>query len=149
MKKHLAKKMLLILVVCLVAFTLSGCNTTETSKVEPTQAEATQVQETEKAIEKTVEPSKTEEVKAEETEEPSVEMTFTLEELNKFDGQNGNSAYIAIDGVVYDVTKVSQWMTGKHRGEIAGQDLSDKMKSSPHGIAKLLGIPIVGKLDNN
>ena len=35
------------------------------------------------------------------------EKIFTEKELGKYDGQNGNPAYVAIDGVVYDVTNVS------------------------------------------
>ena len=30
--------------------------------------------------------------------------TFTRDELRKYNGQNGADAYIAIDGIVYDVT---------------------------------------------
>ena len=36
------------------------------------------------------------------------EKIFTEKELGKYDGQNGNPAYVAIDGVVYDVTNVSR-----------------------------------------
>ena len=36
------------------------------------------------------------------------EKIFTEKELGKYDGQNGNPAYVAIDGVVYDVTNVSE-----------------------------------------
>lgn len=30
--------------------------------------------------------------------------TFTRDELRKYNGQNGAAAYIAIDGIIYDVT---------------------------------------------
>lgn len=43
------------------------------------------------------------------TAQTTAEKTFTTEELAAFNGQNGNPAYIAVDGVVYDVTKVSTW----------------------------------------
>lgn len=33
------------------------------------------------------------------------EKTFTREELAKFNGQNGQPAYVAISGTVYDVSK--------------------------------------------
>ena len=42
----------------------------------------------------------------------STQTEFTLEELAAYDGQNGSPAYIAIDGVVYDVTDVPQWTNG-------------------------------------
>ncbi len=36
--------------------------------------------------------------------------TFTLEELKQFNGQNGQPAYVAVDGVVYDVSNVGPWL---------------------------------------
>lgn len=74
-------------------------------------------------------------------------LQLTLEELKQYDGQNGNPAYVAVDGVIYDVTNVPQWKGGKHNGYTAGQDLTDIIKNkSPHGVAKLQGVPIVGEL---
>ncbi|WP_410506275.1 cytochrome b5 domain-containing protein [Haloimpatiens sp. FM7315] len=57
------------------------------------------------------------------------EATFTLEELKKYDGKKGNNAYVAIDGVVYDVTYNAVWAGGTHFGLNAGQDLSEEIKS--------------------
>lgn len=34
----------------------------------------------------------------------SIMQEFTLEELKKYNGKNGNPAYIAVNGKVYDVT---------------------------------------------
>ena len=45
---------------------------------------------------------------------------FTLEELGKFDGKEGRSAYVAFKGKVYDVTDSSQWLEGDHLGHAAG-----------------------------
>jgi len=82
------------------------------------------------------------------TAEPTAALLqLTLEELKQYDGQNGNPAYVAVDGVIYDVTNVPQWKGGKHNGYTAGQDLTDIIKNkSPHGVAKLQGVPIVGEL---
>lgn len=44
------------------------------------------------------------------------EKTFTLEELVKFDGQNGHKAYVAVNGTVYDV---DAWQEGQHHGNLA------------------------------
>ncbi len=51
------------------------------------------------------------------------EKTFTREELAKFNGQNGQPAYVAISGTVYDVSNKAAWKGGKHHGNEAGQDL--------------------------
>ncbi|KRM12300.1 cytochrome b5 domain-containing protein [Paucilactobacillus suebicus] len=74
------------------------------------------------------------------------EQTFTKEELSKFDGQNGNKAYVAIDGTVYDMTDVPAWANGQHHGNVAGQDLSDVILKSPHGKSVLAKLTVVGKL---
>jgi predicted heme/steroid binding protein len=50
------------------------------------------------------------------------EKVFTLENLAQYSGLNGNLAYIAVDGVVYDES--SLFVNGKHKGWSAGQDLS-------------------------
>lgn len=77
------------------------------------------------------------------------EKVFTLEELAEFDGQDGKSAYIAIDGVVYDVTEISQWAGGIHAGGkiTAGKDYSEEIRSiSPHGTSVLSMATKVGVL---
>lgn len=73
------------------------------------------------------------------------EKIFNAAELAKFDGQKGQPAYVAINGVVYDVTKVSAWPGGKHHGNVAGRDLSEAIKKSPHKLTVLPKLPVVGK----
>lgn len=74
--------------------------------------------------------------------------TFTLEELAQFDGKDGNQAYVAVDGVVYDVTNNPRWSGGTHQGLTAGQDLTDEInRMSPHGTRVLNNLPIVGRLE--
>lgn len=48
--------------------------------------------------------------------------TFTLDELAQYDGKNGNDAYVAVDGIVYDVTNAAKWQNGSHYGVQAGTD---------------------------
>lgn len=73
--------------------------------------------------------------------------TFTIEELKTFNGKDGNPAYVAIDGIVYDFTNSGPWRNGDHNGYEAGNDLTEEIKSkSPHGIGKLNGIPAIGRL---
>lgn len=75
------------------------------------------------------------------------QLLLTLEELKQYDGQEGRPAYVAIDGVIYEVTRVSVWSGGRHQGNTAGQDLTDALKNrSPHGIRVLGNLRVVGKL---
>lgn len=82
------------------------------------------------------------------TTAPPEEKTFTTEVLAQYNGKNGNPAYIAIDGKVYDVTKVPQWKDGNHAGKFeAGKDFSEALKTqAPHDAAKMQGVPVVGVL---
>ncbi|MGL5439768.1 MAG: cytochrome b5 domain-containing protein [Filifactoraceae bacterium] len=72
---------------------------------------------------------------------------FTVEELAKYNGKDGEKAYIAIEGIVYDVTEDPAWKDGEHNGFSAGKDLTEEIKKdSPHGVAKLEGLTQVGTL---
>ena len=39
---------------------------------------------------------------------------FTTEELKKYNGKEGMPAYVAVDGIVYDLSKSKVWSTGRH-----------------------------------
>ena len=74
-------------------------------------------------------------------------LELTLEELSAYNGKDGQPAYIAVDGVIYDVTNAPRWSNGEHNGFSAGQDLTEEIKTrSPHGTSKLSSVPAVGKL---
>ncbi|MCI1986368.1 MAG: cytochrome B5 [Lactobacillus sp.] len=75
-----------------------------------------------------------------------MEKTFTLDELKQYDGQDGRAAYVAVDGVVYDVSHVDPWAGGKHHGNTAGNDVSQAILHSPHGKGVLKKLPRVGVL---
>ena len=80
-----------------------------------------------------------------ETEGEMIELT--IEELSQFNGKDGNKAYVAVDGVIYDVTDVPPWSGGMHNGNEAGQDLSEQIADlSPHGKRVLDNLPVVGTL---
>jgi predicted heme/steroid binding protein len=75
------------------------------------------------------------------------EKKFTIEELSKYDGKNGNPAYIACNGKVYDVTDSGLWMGGDHLGaHQAGKDLSMELDIAPHGPENLDRVKLVGVL---
>ncbi len=74
--------------------------------------------------------------------------TFTLEELAEFDGKDGARAYVAVQGVIYDVTDLPRWKGGTHNGYDAGQDLTDIIiNKSPHGLSVLDRATKVGVLE--
>ena len=85
---------------------------------------------------------------AAETAAPAAEeLKLTLEELAKFNGKDGAHAYVAVDGVIYDVTDSKAWANGAHNGFEAGKDLTKEIKEvSPHGVAKLENVVRVGVL---
>lgn len=77
---------------------------------------------------------------------------FTVEELAEFDGEDGNPAFIAVDGVVYDVEGATQWSQGDHipcnLDAMAGKDLSDELEQAPERMrAYVLALPVVGILE--
>lgn len=75
------------------------------------------------------------------------DLVLTVEELALYNGQDGMPAYVAVDGVIYDVSDVEYWSGGTHNGFEAGKDLTNEIKNiSPHGVGKLEGVPIVGRL---
>lgn len=83
------------------------------------------------------------------SESSATEMrTFTIEELSQYNGKNGQPGYVAVDGVVYDVTDVEAWKDGEHKqGLTAGNELTEEITNqSPHGLKVLEGLPIVGTL---
>jgi len=72
---------------------------------------------------------------------------YTLDELSKYNGQNGEKAYVAYNGMVYDVTNNENWKNGNHNGQKAGTDLTDAISSSPHGDSVFKNLEVVGTLN--
>jgi len=73
---------------------------------------------------------------------------FTLSELAQYDGSNGSTAYIAVNGTVYDVTNV--FVDGVHQGlHLGGTDATSAFASSPHSMSLLDTLPVVGTLEVN
>ena len=78
-------------------------------------------------------------------EQTAAVLQLTSEELAQFNGQDGQSAYIAVDGIIYDVTNSGPWKDGLHNGYEAGKDLTQEIKNiSPHGVVKLNNVVEVG-----
>jgi len=130
MKHHFTYKIFLVLTVFVAAFVFTACDSGTT----PANQETAAIEATEDTSDKDEEATMSE------------EKVFTLEELSKYDGKDGNPAYVAVDGVVYDVTDKPLWAGGTHNGNFAGQDLSEAILKSPHGKPKLTDLPVVGTL---
>jgi len=72
---------------------------------------------------------------------------LTLEELRHFDGTENKPSYFAYKGKIYDVCLSKVWKGGTHfKKHQAGNDLTDFLKTAPHGEEKILQIPKVAEL---
>ena len=73
---------------------------------------------------------------------------FTLAEVSQRNGKNGNKCYVAVDGKVYDLSAVNDWLGGVHKKSegkaMCGMEGSEVIKQSPHGKSKLNFVPQVG-----
>jgi predicted heme/steroid binding protein len=70
------------------------------------------------------------------------EKIFNAQELSKYNGLNGQPAYVAIDGLVYDMSSV--FLSGYHAGYAAGLDQSAAFHSQ-HANNILQRFTIIGK----
>lgn len=72
---------------------------------------------------------------------------FNVEELKQYNGQAGKTAYLTFEGKVYDVTDSNLWQGGNHMSaHQAGKDLTEAIKSAPHGTEVLSKMKQVGVL---
>ncbi|HYG59673.1 MAG TPA: cytochrome b5 domain-containing protein [Symbiobacteriaceae bacterium] len=73
--------------------------------------------------------------------------TFTREQLATYTGRNGNPAYVAVNGIVYDVTNNKAWSAASHFGLTAGKDLTAEFASCHAAQQWILGtLSPVGRL---
>ncbi len=76
-----------------------------------------------------------------------VDGACTLDALCQFDGKDVRPAYVAYKGLIYDMTGSKLWKNGSHMMKhAAGNDLTDILRTAPHGEDKVLAMPLVGKL---
>ena len=72
---------------------------------------------------------------------------ITRQELEENNGKNGEPAYIAYQGKVYEVTDSSFWMDGEHLGmHNAGKDLTEELEMAPHKEETFARVKLVGEL---
>ena len=83
----------------------------------------------------------TPQTKSAQSSEKQVERTFTLGELEEFNGKDGKDCLVAVDKKVYKIEQGRLWKDGEHTtsgGEAhCGKDLTEAMGKSPHGKSKL------------
>ncbi len=73
---------------------------------------------------------------------------MTIEELARFDGHEGRAAYVAVNGIIYDLSSSQLWQAGQHQEKHqAGQDLTEELKSAPHLRTVVERFPVVGKIE--
>lgn len=70
---------------------------------------------------------------------------ITPEELSQYDGKCGRPAYVAVNGVIYNVTGYPAWAGGTHFEIIAGTDATEEFKIC-HDNMILERLEMVGKL---
>lgn len=64
-------------------------------------------------------------------QQPSAQnqQTFTREQLAQYNGKNGRPAYVAVNGIVYNVTNNAAWSAATHFGLEAGKDWTQEFAS--------------------
>ncbi len=73
---------------------------------------------------------------------------MTLEELSNYNGRDGKPAYVAVSGVVYDLSNSTLWTDGNHEGaHQAGHDLTEELKTAPHVRSVIERFPVIGQLN--
>lgn len=73
---------------------------------------------------------------------------FTIRQLALRNGQDKPEIWVALNGIIYDVTSSRLWKNGKHYEHWAGQDLTDELKDAPHTEKVFDKFKIIGKLKN-
>jgi membrane-associated progesterone receptor component len=64
-----------------------------------------------------------------EQDTPNTQQTMTREQLAQYNGKNGKPAYVAVKGIVYDVTHNAAWSAATHFGLTAGNDVTREFAS--------------------
>lgn len=80
------------------------------------------------------------------SDQPLPPKTFTLADLAQYDGAGGRPAYVAVNGIVYDVGREATWGGATHFGLYAGRDLTGPFSGCHGNVAILQALPKVGVL---
>jgi predicted heme/steroid binding protein len=72
--------------------------------------------------------------------------TITKSQLALRNGQDKPEVWVALKGLVYDVSASRLWKNGKHYEHWAGQDLTDELKDAPHTDKVFEKFKVIGRL---
>lgn len=72
--------------------------------------------------------------------------TVSAAELAAADGLEGRPGWVAVNGIVYDVSDSPGWKDGQHKGAHAGRDETDLFVQSAHALETMSRRPVVGRL---
>ncbi len=82
-----------------------------------------------------------------ESKAPPSDDKVALDNLYYFNGSKGRPAYFSYNNKVYDVTANTKWKDGRHFGKhSSGNDLTNELKSAPHGEEVLERVPCLGEI---
>lgn len=71
---------------------------------------------------------------------------YTRSQLALRNGQDKPQIWVALDGVIYDLTESRLWRDGKHYEHWAGQDLTAELQDAPHSAGVFARFKKVGKI---
>lgn len=71
----------------------------------------------------------------------------TADELAGNDGKAGHKAWVAVNGVVYDMSGIRSWPSGGHHGVRAGTDATAAFVKSAHAVATLQSMKVIGGIE--
>ncbi len=75
-----------------------------------------------------------------------------LAELRRNTGQRGTRKFVALNGIVYDVTDCPKWRLEMHENlHFPGQDLSSELPEAPHNeeVFARPCVKVIGRLEEN
>ena len=71
---------------------------------------------------------------------------YTKSQLALRNGQDKPQIWVALNGIIYDVTESRLWRNGKHYEHWAGQDLTAELADAPHTDTVFEKFVAVGRL---
>jgi len=71
---------------------------------------------------------------------------YTISQLALRNGQDKPQIWVAVDGIIYDVSESRLWRNGKHYEHWAGQDLTSELEDAPHSKSVFSRFKKVGKI---